>query len=162
MLVLLVSAAMAQDPLQVAADAAPLPAYLDAEQIREALGGGDWQSCADALQVTSATGQLAFTVAGNGAIEGVQWAGLEAPLAACWSEVLAGVSLPGHDESPLAVGWTVAVREGIVYPYPVVQLSARVLAPLFLFVAPDATPAQREALRGALGFSADGSAGRAP
>lgn len=159
----MLGAALAQEPQQIAADAEPLPAYLSARQIRDALAGAGWQPCVDQHPPGEAvTGQLAVTVAADGTLEGARWAGVPEPLAACWSAVVAGVALPAHDEEPLAVGWTLAVREGTVFPYPVVQLTERSLAPLFLFVSPDATPAQRQALREALGFSADEGATYTP
>ncbi|MFT4979834.1 MAG: hypothetical protein ACI8S6_005746 [Myxococcota bacterium] len=149
----MVAVGHAQSPEQLAADALPLPLYLDARQIQSALAGADWQGCVDASPtVGEVTATLMLQIDGDGQTEPV-WSGAGA-LGACWSEVARSVSFPAHDEVPLRARWTVAVRGGKVYPYPVATLQQREDSPLSVFVAPDATAAQRAALLEALGVRA--------
>lgn len=162
MIVALFSAALAQSPEQIAADAAPLPLYRSAADIHAALVAADWQPCADTHGAADAAARVSLALAPEGALSVTVWDGIPAPLAGCWAAVVASIAPMPHREETLQAQWSLVLRGGVVYPSPVVRLEERAVAPLFLFVAPDATPAQRAALLAALGMGASGPARLGP
>ena len=147
---LLSTAALAQTPDQLVADAAPLPLYLSAEQVQAVLARVDWTACAGLAGTEDVTASLSFQIFADGSVLAPRWDSTPSALAACWTQTLLATSFDAHAEETLDVSWTVALRGGTVFPYPVVTITARDLGPLFLYVPPDATPEQRRALREAL------------
>lgn len=143
---LLSTAALAQTPGQLVADAAPLPLYLGAEQVQAVLARVDWAACAGLDGIEDVTASLFFQLPADGSVLAPRWNNTPGALAECWTQTLLSTSFGAHAEETLDVSWTMALRGGTVFPYPVVIIAARDLGPLFLYVPPDATPEQRRAL----------------
>jgi hypothetical protein len=144
---LLSTAALAQTPAPLVADATPLPLYLGAEQVQAVLAKVDWTACAGLAGTEDVTASLSFQISADGGVHAPRWASTPSALAECWTQTLLATSFGAHAEETLDVSWTMALRRGTVFPYPVVTITARDLGPLFLYVPPDATPEQRRALR---------------
>ncbi len=79
-----------------------------------------------------------------------------APARDCLARSLAGQPFPDHDEEPLAVSTTIVVQDGVAAFGPAVTVEEREADLLFLFLPPDQSPDQRDAVRRGLGL--DGSA----
>lgn len=150
MMALLASAAFAQTVAQLAEDAMPLPAYLDAGQVQSTLAVVDWQACAGLVGEKTVTARLSFQILPSGRLDAARWDDTPDRLAACWTEALSAVYFKAHAEEILHVSSTIALRTGNVCPHSIVSMTERDLGPLFLHIPPDATHEQRRSLQEAL------------
>ena len=133
----------AQDVQQ---DSRPLPIYLSDEEILPPLLAVDWQGCIESSDAEDITASVRFHINRDGTVGDAQWSGVTANVQSCWHALLMTLQWHGHPEPNLWAQWTLAARNGVVYSYPTLRMETLTVQPLFLFVSPKTTGAQRKAL----------------
>lgn len=126
--------------------------YLDEPLVRPLLHAllPGWAPCFADVQAPDASWELAVTVHPDGSLTDPVLAPADPVRQACLAAALEGPGLPPHHEDPLALRTILVPRAGVLVPHPLVELSHRPDALLFVYVA---DPDQAAALRAALGQS---------
>ena len=150
-LVLLVPA-FAQDA--ATRDATPLPLYLTATDVH-AVVEASGEALAACVPKGSKDGEahVHFVVARDGSFGSVELAGLGSPaIESCIVGVFSQMRARAHDEVPLAADYTIAIRGGILVPFPIVTLATSDPFPEFWYLPPDVDAATRRSLEHDLGL----------
>lgn len=158
-LLLLLSTGWAQD---AAADARPLPRYLDPAATLTQIQGATpaFTACLAPPQdgpAPPAEGHLSlhFSIQPDGRVDGIRWEGPGTGVTgadACISSVLGRLSFPPHDEVSQRVGYTLAWKDRQVIPYPTLTWESRPLPVLFFYLPVVPPSDERDRIRQALGL----------
>jgi hypothetical protein len=143
---------VAQDPM--ARDATPLPRYLSAGDVHDVIeaSGLELGACVPRGSKDAET-HIHFRVEPDGSFAAVELSGLGQPaIETCISGVFAKMRARAHDELPLVVDYTIAIRSGVLVPFPIVAIAARDPFPRFWYLPPDVDPAARKRLEHDLGL----------
>jgi len=149
---LLLGAAFAQDPVE--RDATPLPLYLSAVEVRDVIAASD-SALTACVPKGSKDGEahVRFVVEGDGSFGSVELTGLGSPaIESCIVDVFSKMRARPHDDVPLRADYTIAIRGGVLVPFPVVTLSAPDPFPRFWYLPPDVDAATRRSLEHDLGL----------
>jgi hypothetical protein len=149
---LLVVPAFAQD--QVERDATPLPLYLSAADVHDVV-----EACGPALAACVPTGSkdgeahIHFVVERDGSFGSVELSGLGSPaIEACIVDVFSKMRARPHDEVPVRADYTIAIRGGVLVPFPIVTVDVPDPFPRFWYLPPDVDAATRRSLEHDLGL----------
>jgi hypothetical protein len=148
----LVAATFAQDAAQ--RDATPLPLYLSASEVHDVVE-------ASALELTACVpkgskdgeAHVRFLVERDGSFGSVELTGLgSSAIEACVVETFGRMRARPHDDVPLVAAYTIAIRGGVLVPFPVVTLTTPDPFPRFWYLPPDVDAATRKTLERDLGL----------
>jgi hypothetical protein len=149
---LLLGPAFAQDAAE--RDATALPLYLSAADIHDVVeaSGPSLAACAPKGS-KDGEAHVQFTVERDGSFGSVQLEGLgSSEIESCIVDVFSKMRARPHDEVPLRADYTVAIRDGILVPFPLVTLHTPDPFPRFWYLPPDVDAATRRSLERDLGL----------
>ena len=148
----LLTAAFAQDAAE--RDATPLPLYLSASDVHDVIEAST-QELAACVPSGSQDGEahVRFRVEPDGSFGSVELAGLGSPtIESCIVGTFSRMRTRTHDDVPLVADYTIAIRGGVLVPFPMVTLSTPDPFPRFWYLPPDVDPATRRTLERDLGL----------
>jgi hypothetical protein len=151
-LLLLLPVAFAQDAYS--RDATPLPLYLSATDVHDVVEASG-EALAACVPKGSKDGEshIHFVVERDGSFGSVELEGLGSPtIESCIVDVFSKMRARPHDELPLAADYTIAIRGGVLVPFPIVTLAVRDPFPEFWYLPPDVDAATRKSLEHDLGL----------
>jgi hypothetical protein len=144
--------AVAQDAFT--RDATPLPLYLSATDLHDVVeASGPALAACVPKGSTDGEAHIQFVVERDGAFGSVQLTGLGSPtIESCIVDVFSEMRARPHDEVPIRADYTIAIRGGVLVPFPIVTLEASDPFPRFWYLPPDVDPATRRSLEHDLGL----------
>jgi hypothetical protein len=148
----LVVPAFAQDA--ATRDATPLPLYLSATDVH-AIVEASGPALAACVPNGSKDGEshIHFVVERDGTFGSVELTGLGSPtIESCIVDVFSKMRARPHDEVPLVADYTIAIRGGVLVPFPIVTLGTPDPFPEFWYLPPDVDAATRRSLEHDLGL----------
>jgi hypothetical protein len=149
---LLLLPAFAQDA--ATRDATPLPLYLSADDVHDVIEASG-PALAACVPKGSKDGEahIQFVVERDGSFGSVQLTGLGSPaVESCIVDLFSKMRARPHDDLPLRADYTIAIRGGVLVPFPVVTLDSSDPFPQFWYLPPDVDAATRRALEHDLGL----------
>ena len=149
---LLLVPAFAQDAAD--RDATALPLYLSAPDLHDVIEASG-PALAACVPKGSKDGEahVHFVVERDGSFGSVALSGLGSPtIETCIVDVFSRMRARPHDEVPLRADYTIAIRGGLLVPFPVVALSESDPFPRFWYLPPDVDAATRRSLERDLGL----------
>ncbi len=155
--------ALAQDA--AVRDATPLPRYLTASQIHDTIEASGLELAACVPKGTKdAEAHVHFRVEPDGGFRSVELTGLGHPaVEACIVATFGNMRAQAHDEVPLVADYTIAIRGGVLVPFPTVTLTMPDPFPRFWYLPTDVNPATRKKLEHDLGLvTSDGGVDSGP
>ena len=149
---LLLVPAFAQDAVE--RDATPLPLYLSAADLHDVVeASGPALAACVPKESKDAEAHIHFVVERDGSFGSVELTGLGSPaIESCIVGVFAQMRARPHDEVPLRADYTIAIRGGVLVPFPMVTLDTPDPFPRFWYLPPDVDAATRKSLEHDLGL----------
>lgn len=144
--------AFAQDP--ATRDATPLPLYLSAADVHDLVeASGPALAACVPKGSKDAEAHIHFVVERDGSFGSVELGGIgSAAIESCIVDVFSKMRARPHDEVPLRADYTIAIRGGVLVPFPMVKLDTPDPFPRFWYLPPDVDAATRRSLEHDLGL----------
>ena len=149
---LLVTPTFAQDAAQ--RDATALSLYLSAVDVHDVVEASG-PALAACVPKGSKDGEahIQFVVERDGSFGSAELEGLGSPtIESCIEDVFSKMRARPHDELPLRVDYTIAIRGGVLVPFPMVTLVTPDSFPRFWYLPPNVDPVTRRSLEHDLGL----------